>query len=138
MGDLEYDSCPAIGSDGTLYIGAHISSTFPYHTQNLIAVKDSPTVVENYEPLLDYNLGQNFPNPFNPNTKIIWQSPVSEWQTIKVYDVLGNEVTTLVNEERPAGRYEIEFDASKLSSGVYFYQIKVGDFVSTKKMILMK
>ncbi|MBK7632620.1 MAG: hypothetical protein IPJ23_18380 [Ignavibacteriales bacterium] len=76
MGDLEYDSCPAIGSDGTLYIGAHKSSTFPYHTQNLIAVKDSPTVVEDYQTVPDYNLYQNYPNPFNPNTTIKFALPV--------------------------------------------------------------
>ena len=70
MGDLEYDSCPSIGSDGTLYIGAHISSTFPNHTQNLIAVKDSPSSVSDYQFLNEYDLLQNYPNPFNPTTKI--------------------------------------------------------------------
>ena len=80
-------------------------------------------------------LEQNYPNPFNPSTKISWQSPVSGWQTLKVYDVLGNEVATLVNEYRDAGSYEIEFNASKLSSGVYYYQLRAGSFVETKKMI---
>ncbi len=83
-------------------------------------------------------LNQNYPNPFNPSTKINWQSPVSGWQTLKVYDVLGNEVATLVNEYRNAGNYEINFDASKLSSGVYCYQLRTGEFVETKKMILVK
>ena len=87
---------------------------------------------------LDYNLSQNYPNPFNPSTKISWQSPVSAHQTLKVYDVLGNEVATLVNEFRNAGSYEVDFDASKLSSGVYFYKLQAGDFVQTKKMLLMK
>ena len=81
---------------------------------------------------------RNYPNPFNPSTKINWQSPVSGWQTLKVYDVLGNEVATLVNEYRKAGNYEINFDASKLSSGVYCYQLRTGEFVETKKMILVK
>lgn len=92
------------------------------------------------EPLLPthFVLGQNFPNPFNPTTKITWQSPVSGKQTLKVYDVLGNEVATLVDEIRNSGIYEIDFDASKLSSGVYFYQLKAGDFLQTKKMILIK
>jgi len=92
-----------------------------------------------------YNLNQNFPNPFNPTTKITWQSPVAAHQTLKVYDVLGNEVATLVDEFRNSGIYEIGFDASNLpagrqglSSGVYFYQLKSGDFISTKKMILIK
>lgn len=85
-----------------------------------------------------YLLFQNYPNPFNPITKIIWQSAVGSWQTLKVYDVLGREIKTLVDEYRTAGKYEIEFDASSLTSGVYFYQIKAGDFISTKKMILLK
>jgi hypothetical protein len=85
-----------------------------------------------------YKLEQNYPNPFNPTTKITWQSPVAGNQTLKVYDVLGNEVATLVDEFRNSGIYEIDFDASKLSSGVYFYQLKAGDFLQTKKMILIK
>lgn len=92
------------------------------------------------EPLLPshFSLEQNFPNPFNPTTKITWQSPVTAHQTLKVYDVLGNEVATLVDEFRNAGIYEIDFDASRLSSGVYFYQLKAGDFIGTKKMLLVK
>ncbi len=85
-----------------------------------------------------YGLLQNYPNPFNPSTKISWQTPVSGWQTLKVYDVLGNQVATLVNEYRTAGTYELEFDASKLASGVYYYQLKAGDFIQTKKMIYLK
>ena len=94
----------------------------------------------------EYRLYQNYPNPFNPITKISWQSPVSSWQTLKIFDLLGNEVKTLINEYRPAGEYETEFDGTGLPSGVYFYQLKAGDpstgsgqgFVSTKKMILLK
>ena len=85
-----------------------------------------------------FALNQNYPNPFNPSTKISWQTPVSGWQTLKVYDVLGNEVATLVNEEKLAGSYEITFDAGKLSSGVYYYQLRAGEFVETKQMILLK
>ncbi len=86
----------------------------------------------------EYTLYQNYPNPFNPSTKISWQSPVAGHQTIKIYDVLGNEVATLVNEFRNAGIYEIEFNASKLSSGIYFYRLTAGSFVQTKKMLLIK
>ena len=86
----------------------------------------------------DYSLEQNYPNPFNPSTKIRWQSPVSSHQTLKIYDVLGNEVATLVDEYREAGRYELEFNASNLSSGVYIYKLQAGDYVSSKKMILIK
>jgi hypothetical protein len=85
-----------------------------------------------------YVLEQNYPNPFNPTTKISWQLPVGSWQTLKVYDVLGNEVITIVDEYRPAGKYEVEFSASDLPSGVYFYQLKAGEYVNTKKMLLLK
>ncbi|MFN3693933.1 MAG: T9SS type A sorting domain-containing protein [Ignavibacterium sp.] len=90
----------------------------------------------------DFLLYQNYPNPFNPSTKISWQSPVSGWQTLKVYDVLGNEVAKLVDEYRSAGRYEVEFQSTvsshQLVSGIYFYKIQAGSFVQTKKMILIK
>ena len=85
-----------------------------------------------------FALSQNYPNPFNPSTKISWQSPVSGWQTLKVYNILGNEVATLVNEFREAGSYEIDFNASQLTSGVYIYKISAGNFSDTKKMILSK
>jgi hypothetical protein len=83
-------------------------------------------------------LEQNYPNPFNPSTKISWQSPVGSHQTLKVYDVLGNEVATLVDEYREAGSYEVEFDASGLSSGIYFYKLSAGSFTKTKKMTVLK
>ena len=85
-----------------------------------------------------YLLTQNCPNPFNPSTKIIWQSPVDSWQTLKVYDVLGNEAVTLVDEYKPAGKYEVDFNASGLSSGVYFYQLNSGEFITMKKMVFLK
>ena len=97
--------------------------------------------VEEEQPLpTEFALEQNYPNPFNPSTKISWQSPVSSWQTLKVYDVLGNEVATLVDEEKPAGTYNVEFtiDNLQLSSGVYFYQLKAGSYIETKKMLLLK
>ncbi len=83
-------------------------------------------------------LEQNYPNPFNPTTKISWQTPVAGWQTLKIYDALGNEVTTLVNEFKEAGVHELEFDASNLASGIYLYKLTAGNFVQTKKMILNK
>ena len=86
----------------------------------------------------NFYLYQNFPNPFNPTTKISWQSPVSSWQTLKIFDLLGNEVKTLVNEYRPAGEYETEFDGTRLPSGVYFYQLRAGSYLETKKMVLLK
>ncbi|BDQ02992.1 T9SS type A sorting domain-containing protein [Ignavibacterium sp.] len=86
----------------------------------------------------EFALNQNYPNPFNPTTVISWQSPVASHQTLKVYDILGNEVVTLVNEYREAGRYKVEFDASSLASGVYIYKLTAGSFNSSKKMMVVK
>ncbi len=86
----------------------------------------------------DFALFQNFPNPFNPSTKITYSLPKNAHVILKIYDVLGKEVTTLVNEEKSAGYYSMRFDGSKLSSGIYFYRIQAGNFVSTKKFVLMK
>ena len=85
-----------------------------------------------------FSLFQNYPNPFNPRTCIQYAIGNRQFVTLKVYDALGNEIATLVNEEKPAGEYEVEFDANNLSSGIYFYQLKAGSFTQTKKMILMK
>jgi hypothetical protein len=84
-----------------------------------------------------FQLFQNYPNPFNPSTKLNYQLPKPSFVTLKIYDVLGNEVTALVNEKKPAGRYEINFNASNLSSGIYFYELQAGSFLETKKMILL-
>ena len=85
-----------------------------------------------------YSLVQNYPNPFNPTTTINYQLKFGGQVTLKVYNILGREVATLVNEEKPAGNYSIVFDAGKLSSGIYFYRLQTGNFVATKKMILLK
>ncbi len=87
---------------------------------------------------VEFSLNQNYPNPFNPLTHISWQSPVSGWQTLRIYDVLGNEVATLVDEYRNAGYYELEFEASNLPSGIYFYKLNTGYYTDTKKLILLK
>jgi len=94
--------------------------------------------VENEEIPVEYALHQNYPNPFNPATTIKFSIPEMSFVTLRVYDVLGNEVTTLINGENTAGYYEIKFDASVLASGIYFYRLQAGDYVETKKMILMK
>ncbi|MFO7525910.1 MAG: T9SS type A sorting domain-containing protein [Ignavibacteriaceae bacterium] len=86
----------------------------------------------------DFALHQNYPNPFNPATIISWQSPVGSWQTLKIYDLLGREITTLIDEYKPAGSYEVEFNASLLASGTYFYRLSAGSFTYTKKLLLMK
>jgi hypothetical protein len=91
----------------------------------------------------EYVLYQNFPNPFNPSTKISYQIPELSFVTLEVYDVLGNEIETLVNEEKPAGSYEVEFsshsgEVRNLPSGIYFYRLQAGNYIESKKMILIK
>ncbi len=85
-----------------------------------------------------YYLSQNYPNPYNPATTINYQLPQNGFVILKVYDILGKEVTTLVNEQKTQGRYSIHFNASQLASGVYIYQLRVNDYVSSKKMLLLK
>jgi Secretion system C-terminal sorting domain len=85
-----------------------------------------------------FTLQQNYPNPFNPSTSIQYTVSSRQFLTLKVYDILGREVVTLVNEEKPAGNYEVEFDGSGLGSGTYFYQLKTDNYIETKKMQLMK
>ncbi|QQS36631.1 MAG: FG-GAP repeat protein [Ignavibacteriales bacterium] len=101
-------------------------------------------VKENFIPV-EFSLKQNYPNPFNPTTTISYSIPYVETRhassqhvTLTVYDVLGNEVITLVNENKPGGQYEVEFNAEGLSSGVYFYRLNAGSFSETKKLVLMK
>jgi hypothetical protein len=98
----------------------------------------SEVVEIDFVTLREFSVAQNYPNPFNPSTKIKFQISDFGFVALKVYDILGNEVATLVNEEKSAGTYEIEFNATLLPSGVYFYQLKTGSFVETKKMILLK
>ncbi len=87
---------------------------------------------------MDFTLEQNYPNPFNPSTIIRYQIPQDGIVTLKIYDILGSEVATLVNEEKVAGKYEVNFNAIALASGVYIYKIQSGSFVNSKKMILIK
>ncbi len=85
-----------------------------------------------------FELFENYPNPFNSSTKIRWQSSVSGHQVIKIYDLTGNEITTLVNEYKSAGVHEIQFNASRLRSGIYFYTLEAENFIQVKKMVLIK
>jgi hypothetical protein len=94
--------------------------------------------VENEELPVNYSLSQNYPNPFNPSTTISFQIPQSGIVKLVVYDMLGKEVATLLNEEKTAGAYEVNFNVKNLASGIYFYTINAANFTSTKKMILMK
>ncbi|MBK9097016.1 MAG: M28 family peptidase [bacterium] len=86
----------------------------------------------------EYSLEQNYPNPFNPTTDIEFQIPEAGQTTLKVFDLLGKEVAVLINEQKTSGKYKVAFDASNLPSGVYFYTLQAGNFVSTKKMVLLK
>jgi hypothetical protein len=106
----------------------------------------SKTIEVDVRPLDNFTLEQNYPNPFNPSTSIRYTissviasgAKQSQLVTLKVYDILGNEVATLVNEEKPAGSYEVKFDATGLSSGIYFYKLQAGTFTETKKMTMIK
>lgn len=100
---------------------------------NLIADIDQQQIVNH-----KFSLNQNYPNPFNPITKIKYSIPQQSFVTVKVYDLLGREVATLVNEEKQMGYYETEFAGSNLPSGIYFYQLKANGFVESKKMILLR
>jgi hypothetical protein len=88
--------------------------------------------------ILKYDLAQNFPNPFNPSTIIAYSISASSNVTIKIYNVLGELVTTLVNEYQSVGSYNINFNASGLSNGIYFYKLQAGNYTATKKMLLLK
>jgi len=98
------------------------------------------TVERNEISLSDYRLYQNYPNPFNPNTVISWQQPKTSYVKLKLYDLLGKEICTLINQELPAGTHTKSFSAQdyQLSSGIYFYQLHAGDFLQTRKMILIQ
>ena len=105
----------------------------------------NPVPVDETEPALPtkLSLSQNYPNPFNPSTIIQYAVSSRQFVSLKVYDVLGKEIATLVNEEKPAGSYEVEFNSrglihQTLPSGIYFYQLRAGSFIQTKKMILLK
>ena len=83
-------------------------------------------------------LNQNFPNPFNPETIINYSVPIQSFVSLKIFDLLGNEIKTLVNSYRHPGNYSVKFDASEISSGIYFYRLQAGDFMQTKKMVLIR
>ena len=99
----------------------------------ITSVKPQQTKIPNH-----FYLNQNFPNPFNPTTTISYEIPQKSFVTIKIYDLLGREVTALVNEEEIAGSHSVNFNAQNLSSGVYFYSVNAGGFNQTKKMVLLK
>jgi len=94
--------------------------------------------INDYPGPLSFKLHQNCPNPFNPSTEITYTLPKASTVTLRIFDILGREVTTLVNERKEGGRYTIVWDADGVPSGIYFYRIATGDFTESKKMVLMK
>lgn len=148
----EYQAYPVVISDGNggaiiaWRDGRNTISFWDIYAQQVNANGELGIVTDVAEQpnlLLDFALQQNYPNPFNLSTKIKYTIPstgasLMKFLQLNVYDVLGNEVATLVNEEKPAGSYEVEFDASRLSSGFYFYTLKAGSFTSIKKMVLIR
>ena len=125
-------NCFAMDSSGVLYCGTEAHGIFKSKSSTTLINNVSSKIPDRYE------LIQNYPNPFNPTTTINYSIAKESFVTIKVYDFLGREIKTLVNEEKPAGSYDVTFNANNLSSGIYFYAIKAGDFVQAKKMILLK
>ena len=101
-----------------------------YEYSDVIEVSSTSTI--------QYLLRQNYPNPFNPTTSISYSIPIEGEVTLSIYDLLGSEIITLINKEQTQGNYEVEFDGSDLSSGIYFYKLQVGKFVEIKKMNLLK
>lgn len=108
------------------------SQFIAYNELGVTAVNDVRSIPAEYE------LSQNYPNPFNPTTVIEYEIPKNEFVLLKVYNLIGQEVAELENSEKSAGRHKINFNAEKLSSGVYYYTIKAGSFYQTKKLILLK
>ena len=127
-----------ISSNGFIIVGNGTNSASGLDEGYFISVNGLTSVRESRQNTFNFLLSQNYPNPFNPNTKITWQTPIAGHQSLKVYNILGNEIVTLVNEFKEAGNYEVNFDASKLSSGIYVYKLQVGNFIDIKKMILLK
>jgi len=118
-------------------IGNPTAITFDYGNWILKTIQ-SVTEAENLLTPLQYSLEQNYPNPFNPSTTIKYQLPNDGFVTIKIFNVLGKEVSTLVKEKQEAGSHSVEYNAADLQSGVYFYRIESGSFIETKKMVLLK
>jgi hypothetical protein len=122
-----------LGGDTLRYSKWNAGSAFYDFTwSDYTSVKNDNVSIQSFE------LFQNYPNPFNPSTRIRYEIPERSFVSIKVYDVLGKEIANLVNEVKLIGNYEVDFDGSELTSGVYYYRVSAGDFIQTKKMVLLK
>lgn len=129
------DSITAITADtsGAIWVGT-INKGLSVYYPPLSDVEDGPGTGV----IRSYSLSQNYPNPFNPSTRITYAIPQEEFVSLKIYNVLGSEVATMVNEVKRAGSHSVEFNASKLPSGVYIYTIKAGQFMDSRKLLLLK
>lgn len=114
------------------------SGRFYTQTYDPVQVDIGTSLTDGIIKVLTFSLSQNYPNPFNPATTIKYDIPEQSYVTIKIYNIVGEEISTLLNEEQNAGRYQIQWNASELASGVYFYRLQAGQFSDTKKLILMK
>ena len=130
---LIFDSFQFTYEPGNLHAG-----TLYFDDLRIASFQPTDVSEDNITVSSQFLLSQNYPNPFNPSTVISYQVPKTDFVSLKIYDVLGNEVATLINEEKSAGSYSINFNASKFPSGVYFYTLRSGEFTATKKLILMK
>ena len=137
--DTIYSVANSVNGDGNPQPGDkwNFGENFP------VTITAKPVSVDEDIILNEFELSQNYPNPFNPNTTIRFTIPQDQRRETKdvsliVFDVLGNEVATIVNEEKSVGSYEVEFSGSELTSGIYFYQLKADNFVEAKKMLLVK
>ncbi|MBE0572401.1 MAG: PQQ-binding-like beta-propeller repeat protein [Ignavibacteriaceae bacterium] len=139
IAEQQVDFTGTIADDGTLYLGVHGASFIQNSMRTLIAIRDTVTSVKDENTMiLDYNLQQNFPNPFNSSTNIRYTIPQSGRVTLKVFDLIGSEVLTLLDRYQESGSYDVIFQARDLASGIYFYTLASGNFTATKKLILLK
>jgi plastocyanin len=104
----------------------------------VVVVTDPVSVPEDEQVVNEFKLNQNYPNPFNPSTKLSFVIGQTSFVSLKVYDLLGNEIANLVNEEKPAGEYEVSFSAKALPSGIYYYKLETESYSEARKMVLMK
>ncbi|MBE7477038.1 MAG: T9SS type A sorting domain-containing protein [Ignavibacteriota bacterium] len=134
----ELSNALGISLDGQFIVGEGTNGITSQNEGFLLAVNGINSVDELSDYPSGFHLNQNYPNPFNPSTTISFLVPNEEFVSLKVYNSLGEEVAELVNETKPAGNYSVTFDASELTSGIYFYKLSAGDFTQTKKMIYLK
>ena len=139
LNGYQVDNSGAIGSDGTLYIGTHLGSLTTGQERTLIAIRDTVTSAGNEsQNVFDFKLEQNFPNPFNSITNIRYSIPQPNRVVLKVYDIMGVTITTLIDRYQQSGSYDVIFQAENLACGIYFYTLTSGNFMATKKLILLK